>query len=101
MAKIIRGTTPTLKYTFSTISVADITAAYLTIKQAGEVIIEKNISTATIGDFDISWTLTQAETLMLVDNITVMCNWLLSDGTRGATARTKIAIEVNDKEEVI
>ena len=32
MASIIRGTTPTLQYTFNDVTVANITSAYLTIK---------------------------------------------------------------------
>lgn len=62
---IARGTTPTIEFTFSSISPTDINTAYLTIKQNKILKIEKNINEANIGDANISWNLTQEETLKL------------------------------------
>ena len=96
MASIIRGTTPTLKYTFNDIQVSDITAAYLTIK--AKETIEKDLSVATVGQKDLSWKLTQAETIDFGDSISVMINWKLQDGTRGASEKTTIRVDENYKE---
>ena len=99
---IIRGTTPTIKYTFKKIDVEDITTAYLTILISGNIKIEKDISTATIENKYISWTLTQEETLSMTSNkVTCQLNWKLSNGTRGASKKTPLLVESNTKEVVI
>lgn len=99
MASIIRGTTPTIKYTFNTIKVEDITAAYLSVK--GATTLEKSLDVATVGEDYIAWTLSQAETLELGDSISVMVNWLLEDGTRGASTKKSFMIEENYKGVII
>ena len=102
MNSIIIGTTPTIKYTFSAVSVTDITKAILTIKKGSDILIERDLTTATVGEDSISWTLTQQETLSIGTSIVrVMCNWLLSDGTRGASNEIDIRMEDNHKQEVI
>lgn len=60
-----RGTTPTIGYGFSKVSVADIVECYLTVMQNGKLLFEKDLSSASV-DIDeetISWQLTQEETL--------------------------------------
>ena len=99
MARIIRGTTPTLKYIFKSVQVSDISIAYLTIKAKTD--IEKTLEEATVGTNYISWTLTQAETLSFGDSIKAMVNWKLNDGTRGASEKKTIIIEDNLKVVVI
>lgn len=102
MAQIIRGTTPTIEFTFSHISVADITTAILTIKQNGSIAIEKEISDATVGETSLSWELTQSECLGLnYGRSTVMINWLLQDGTRGASNEYSVEVVQNHIPEVI
>lgn len=102
MATIIRGTTPTLKYTFTSVQVSEISVAYLTIKQADEIIVRKALDAAVVGDGSISWTLTQTETLAVVPGqAEAMINWRTSDGTRGASFKTIVAINRNHIEEVI
>lgn len=98
---IIRGTTPTIKYTFRVVDPASITAAYLTIKKGGEIVIEKDLAAASVGDNSLSWTLTQSETLSVTGAAEVMLNWLLNDGTRGASAQTTASFVPNHIEEVI
>ena len=100
MTAIIRGTTPTLKYTFNDVQVTNITTAYLTIKIDNEPThnIEKDLSTATVEAKAISWKLTQTETLSFGNNINVMLNWKMSDGTRGASEKTSILVSDNYKE---
>lgn len=99
MANIIRGTTPTFKYTFKTVDVSNITVAYLNIKS--KVDIEKDMTEAVIGEDYIAWTLSQSETFSLGDQISVMVNWKLQDGTRGASTKKHFLIEVNYKDVVI
>ena len=102
MANVIRATTPTIKYAFKVVSVSDIVAAYLTIKQDGETIIERDLASATVGDDYLSWTFTQQETLqMATGKVTLMLNWLTNDGTRGASEKSTVVIEGNYKNEVI
>lgn len=100
---IVRGTTPTIKYTFSTIAGTDITAAYLTFTQSGVVVVEKDLSDATTGSNFILWTLTQAETLLLRPCVPVriMLNWKTTDGTRGIGKTINATVKNNDKGTVI
>lgn len=101
MTNIIKGTTPTLIYKFKDTDVADITAAYLTMKHGAETVMEKDLSTAIVDEDSIAWRFTQAETLALGGNVSVMLNWLLDDGTRGASEKTQILVECNYKESEI
>ena len=100
MACIIRGTTPTIKYTFRTIKTSDITVAYLTIK-SGEVTVEKDLTYAIVEDGALSWTLSQEETLSLSGKATFRVNYKTEAGLRGASVQTLITIEDNEKAEVI
>lgn len=102
MTEIIRGTTPTIKYTFKKVDTANLTTAYLTIKQGSDVMVEKSISGAMRGEGYIQWVLTQEETLSLARGaVTFMLNWKTADGTRGASEKRRINVVENDKNEVI
>lgn len=102
MTQIIIGTTPTITYTFRTVSVSDLTKAILTIKCAGQIILEKTLADAMVGENAMSWTLTQQETLSLgTRTAKMMLNWLTASGTRGASAETIIVGVTNHKREVI
>lgn len=102
MSCVIRATTPTFKYTFATVNVANISQAYLTIAKNGTTVLEKSLADATVGEDYISWTLTQAETLSLLPGTAaVMLNWLTRDGTRGSSGNETLVIERNLKEVVI
>lgn len=100
---IIKGTTPTIKYTFSTINTADITAAVLSIKQYEKTVIEKDLSTATVEQGTMSWTLTQQESLRLKKKVPAMIylSYLLMDGTRAEGQSEEVTIEPTGKEAVI
>ena len=87
--ELIRGTTPTIKITFSTVSVESIAVAYLTIKQNDRTMIEKTLEDATTEEHAISWRLTQTETLGLLD------------GTRGRSRIESSQIGEPGKDEVI
>lgn len=102
MATIIKGTTPTIKYTFKTVRPTDIAVAYLTAKQGGTKKIEKALEAATVGTDYLAWTLTQEETLGLNTTMTYfMCNWKTANGTRGASEELGVMIATNQKDEVI
>lgn len=82
--EIIRGTTPTIIFTFNEIDAADISVCYLLIKQNGNTIIEKTLSDATVSD-DLSFTLTQSDTLKLCKEISaqICLDWKTNGGVRG------------------
>ena len=102
MTQIVIGTTPTITYTFKTVSPADLTKAILTIKSMGQIILEKTLADATAGEDSLSWTLTQQETLSIgTRSCKMMLNWLTNTGTRGASAETVIIGVTNHKREVI
>ncbi len=63
---IPRGTTTEIQYSFDQVNVSDITVCYLTLKQ-GDVVIEKSLADATVGEDTLTWKLTQAETLQFND----------------------------------
>ena len=84
MTEIIAGTTPTIKYTFSTVSPADIETAILTVKKMGKIVLEKELKDATIDETEIYWTLSQEDTLEIgFGEVEVMLNWLDNNGIRG------------------
>lgn len=80
---------------------SDITTAILTVKVGYEIVAEKTKDTATVGANSLSWKLTQEETLVTASGAEIMLNWVLSDGTRGASNKTNVIFTPNHKEEVI
>lgn len=102
MISIIKGTTPTIKYTFEVINPSDIVTAVLTIKSCGIITITKTLEDATVGETDISWTLTQEETLSITTGqARIMLNWVTNSSTRGASEETAINIVQNQVQEVL
>lgn len=103
MAQIIRGTTPTLEFTFSDITVGTIIKAILTAKQDSTIMIEKDLEAATIGEKSISWTLAQSDTLKLKSGRTadIVCDWKTDSGVRGRSNLLKVDIGEPGKNEVI
>ncbi len=102
MTQIIIGTTPTIIYTFKAVSPSDLSKAILTIKCAGQIILEKTLADAVVGENSLSWTLTQQETLDIgTRSGKMMLNWLINSGTRGASEETVIVGVTNHKREVI
>jgi hypothetical protein len=61
---IIQGTTPTVSFTFTDIDVNELTVCYLTMTQ-DNLVIEKTLEEAEIGENVLTWRLTQAETLSI------------------------------------
>lgn len=102
MTQIIIGTTPTITYKFKIVSPAELEKAILTIKIAGQVILEKTLADAVVGEDSLSWTLTQQETLNIgTRSGKMMLNWLTHSGKRGASEETTIAGIQNHVKEVI
>lgn len=101
MARIIEGTTPTIKYTFTDIDTSNIQVAYLTIKGKNSM-LKKSLEDATVSNGMLTWHLTQEETLAVgVGDAKIMCNTLLADGTRTASAETDVKFTGNHIPEVI
>lgn len=86
MRKIIIGTTPNIQYTFPTVNPSDIATAVVTIMKDGAIVLEKDLSTATVGDSTLTWPLSQSETLALgTGKAQIMLNYVLSNGKRCAS----------------
>ena len=101
-SQITRGTTPTITFNFKVVSVSNISAAILTIKQGGLIKIEKTLAAATVGNTTLSWTLSQSDCLELTNGkATIMLNWLTADGTRGASKENITEVIPNHITEVI
>ena len=103
---LVRGTTPSFEITFNTVSVSDIVVAYLVFKSGGKIVLEKDLTTATVGDKTLTWTLSQEESFLVgrsnsVRHVDVVCDWKLSDGTRGRSSVAPCIIELPGKNEVI
>ena len=76
---IIRGTTPTIRFTFKAVDVNNIESAFLTIKQ-DDVVVNKDIESATKGDGYIEWKLSQQETLAVKTGFFhIQCKYKLYD----------------------
>jgi hypothetical protein len=101
--EIVRGTTPTIRYTFSTINIGDIAVAKLILRQASTVVISKELEDSTAGDSYIEWKLTQEDTLSLTDGtyVKISLDWLLNDGTRGVGNSITVYISSSAINEVI
>ena len=102
MNKIILGTTPTILFEFRNVTPSEFVAAVMTIKGRGDILLTKTLSTAVIGDTQLSWKLSQQETINLgVGTYKIMCNWLLADGTCGACEETQLQVVSNHRNEVL
>lgn len=102
MAKIFRGTTPTLMFTFKAVKTSDISVAILSIKQHDETVLTKDLTEAIVDTDSISWILSQEETLALEKcDAEIMCDWKLNTGVRGYSDVSKYGVSDSGKDEVI
>lgn len=100
MDTIIRGTTPTIEFTFSTVKPADISVAYMIIKCDGRTILEKDKSEVSgTTSRTLQWKLTQEESLKLRvgSTVSIYCDWKTADGTRGRSKVGTYLIEESGK----
>lgn len=84
---IVRGTTPTIRFTFSEVPVESIAVAYLTVEQNGERVVELDLTTAETGADYLQWTLAQEDTVKLSEkwNCDIQCRYKTTDGTAYAS----------------
>ena len=106
MKKIVIGTTPTIKYTFSKVATDTLAKAILTIKQGRKILIQKELEDATVEEGAVSWRLSQRETLLINAlgedaEAVMMLNWLTGMGVRGVSEKTVIKVEENHIPEVM
>ena len=100
---MMRGTTPIIRYTFNIINVSDIDVIYLTLQQAG-VKVERDKSTAVIEEGQVSWKLTQEETLRFLQSkalVQIQIRYRLNDGTAGGSKISLVDPEAILKDGVI
>lgn len=102
MTTIVIGTTPTIIYKFNMVSPQDFVKAELTIEGHDSILLTKSMSDAEISDTQLSWKLSQSETLSLgTGSRKMMCNWLTADGTRGASREESVNVVPNHINEVM
>ena len=104
MNAIIRGTTPTITFTFDSVDPADFVDHCLTIKSVTDLntaIIQT--SNATIDTGTLSYTLAQVQTLALTagDTVNVYCDWLTTGGVRGRSVVATCRVFETGKDEVM
>ena len=94
MVTIALGTTPTILINLDKVDPKTFVIADLTVKGRNGIIITRSIDSASIEDSQISWKLTQKETLKLTTTTSykIMCNWVTADGTRGITKETDLRV---------
>lgn len=92
MIGIMQSTTPTVRFTFKIVNVPEIVEAYLTIKQDGKMICEKDLNEATIEEKALAWVLTQEETLKVNPNrsVDVQCKYKLEQGQVYASKKYEV-----------
>lgn len=100
MDELIRGTTPSYNFVDFGFDPGNITAATFIVKQAKNVIIEKELADATVSEDAVRWTLTQAETLRLDPKLpaVIYCIWKNGE-TRGESQRLTVEVRDTDKNE--
>ncbi len=100
---MIRGTTPTIKFTTS-IETALLNTAYITFSQNGKVVFEKTLSECTLETKAITLKLTQEETLKLqsgISKVEIQIRAKTADGTVMATDIFKVPVDKILKEGII
>lgn len=106
MSDLFRWTTPSFDFEFDDdVDVADVTEAVFAIKQWGNTIVEKDITTATVDTTNniITWTLTQSETGLITKakKCEVQCDCLFANGMRTTTEPVTYSVQDSAKNEVI
>ena len=91
---IVRGTTPTVDYSFSTIDPRTLDACYMTISQDGETIIERDSETMNATSTTASWELTQEDTLGLIagKKCEIQLRYVTSGGLAYASAISSVEV---------
>lgn len=98
--------TPTFVFNFTEdVPVADISAAVFTVTFGAAVTVEKNLSAAIVNTEanSLAWTLTQAETgaFPVGASGNIICDWLLTSGTRGRSNPASCMVTTTGKKAVM
>lgn len=103
MDKIYNYTTPTITFdSFQTVSPSDFSEAYLTIKQCGSIILEKELSDMTVTDTSIAYSMTQEESALLGHKrAKIELTWKTTSGKRGVSPEYEVLGVAVQKSEVI
>ena len=100
---MIRGTTPSITFSFSKVNVADITTIYLTVKsEKDQLVLEMALEDATVDTEanTISWDLSQADTLAMSKNVHIQIRY--KAGSKAYASKTfNVPVEEILKEGVI
>ena len=101
--ELIRGTTPTITYSFDDIHAADITVAVFCIKQLDKTIVEKNLADGLVSNDKLMFTLSQQDTLSLNSKLMakVVLDWKLNTGIRGRSNIVEAKITDPGKDSVL
>lgn len=99
---LVKGTTPTIQYTFSDIDPVDITDGYLVVKQGRTNVIEIPLSDAVRDTDTISFTLTQEQSLQLTAGLKalILFDWVIGS-TRGQAKLLEAYVGIEGMDEVI
>lgn len=97
---IIPGTTPTIRFMLRQTNPADIAESFLTVRSA-ETTVTKGFADMETGEDYIQWKLDQAETLGLTGATSLQANYMLTDGTRGASMVADVIVDEQLRPEVI
>lgn len=102
MKKIVVGTTPKIRWKFSNVDVSDIVTATMTVMRYGKTLIVKDITDSVITDNEITYSLSQNDTLKIgTGSCEMMLNWVTSDGIRGTSEILRIEATKNHINEVL
>lgn len=100
--EIIRGTTPTIIFTFEQIKPEELAVAYLLIKQGETEVIRKELSEGLISEGSLLFTLSQEETLSLAEESAKIClDWKTTAGVRGRSNIYDCSVRIPGIEGVI
>lgn len=97
METIVRGTTPTIVFTFSDIDIGDIESFYAVIRQCGSTLLTIGIDDERVEMWDgnIYILLKQEDTLLLNPSLfgTIVLDWVLYDGMRGRSKECQFSVD--------
>lgn len=91
MAQIARFTTPAFTYKPSMVRVSDVAKIFFVLWQDDDILVQKDITQATVSENGFTWILSQNETQILVSRKKAFgkIDYLTTSGLR-YTTRTKV-----------
>lgn len=103
MSGVMRGTTPDWTFYVDGVDPTDAAALYVTCKQAGTVVLEKDLAAVTVTESTIEVTLSQADTLAFSSDLDldIQIRLRLSDDSAWGSQHFYVPVEYINKEGVI